>query len=122
MAEWSIHAVCCGIIVEDGRHHWPVTLLLLLQYYYQLYSNLFFHCVQWEAASPHQRNIQLLKKCHTSFSKHLAPAKSISVMVFKCECKCKGACIIFWEEHVVFFFPALFPVFPLQIFYLKGQL
>lgn len=43
MAEWSIHVVCCDVIVEDGQHHWPFTLLLLLQYNYYynhwLYNN-----------------------------------------------------------------------------------
>lgn len=25
MAEWSIHVVCCDVIVEDGWPHWPFT-------------------------------------------------------------------------------------------------
>lgn len=99
MAEWSIHAVCCDVIVDDGQHHRPFTLLLLLQHYYYCYcTNSTItrpHFVQWRALFPHMSNIQqLLKKqpCHILlFVVGSVPSECTSVIVFKYECKCRDS-------------------------------
>lgn len=101
MAEWSIHAVCCDVIVEDGQHRWPFILLLLLLYYYYYYycytnsTITHLHFVQWRATVPHMSNIQQVlqrQTCHiVLFVVGSVHAEHTSVIVFKYECKCRDS-------------------------------